>query len=759
MGIFVIFTFAAAFAAVPLTRLAGPRVAGACCALAAGGWAVYLAVIAPGVLDGTARTGSFDWVPALGIRISWYIDGLALLMGLVVSGVGSAVLLYAGGYAKRDSGGRLLALLLAFVAAMMGLVTADNVVSLFVFWEATSLLSFLLIGFNGDRADARSAAQQAGLVTGAGGLALLAGLVLMGLSGGSWELSELRADGWRADGALGMSALCLVALGAFTKSAQFPFHFWLPNAMVAPSPVSAYLHSAAMVKAGVFVLARVFPHFEGLLLWEALLMSAGGTTAVLGGWFAIRHSDMKAILAYTTISLLGTLVFLLGIGTSSAVKAACVLLLGHALYKSSLFLAVGAVEHATGTRDVRELRGLARALPWTTAALALGGLSLAGLPPALGYVGKETLLAAAEANRTSMVLAVAGATGVFSLLAAWMVTLRVGAGSPSPAAERAHPLQREVVVAPLALAGAGLALGIAAPVLEPLVRSCATAITGYPVEVQLGLIPVSATVGIASVAIIVVGLTIAFAAGSRLLPMVQPGWPRAGDLGYRLALDNAQAGARFITERVQNGMLPSYVLTILVVTLALAGTAFVTGGGMTAPRDLASIRFHEGLISLVVLSAAGVAALTRSHMAGVAALGTVGIGIAVLYGMLGAPDLAMTQLLIETVTVVLFVYVFSRLPGLRELSSVRRRTRDAVFAGICGLFVMALTWTVAGTSGDRPVAEYFARVSYSEAFGRNVVNVIIVDFRALDTLAEITVLAVAAVGVLALLNFGRGKLS
>ena len=756
MGLFILLTFAAAFAAVPLTRLAGPRVAGLFCASVAGSWAAYLTIIASGVIDGDAVAGAIRWAPSLDVQLSWYVDGLSLLMALVVSGVGGLVLLYAGGYAKRESGGRLLGLLLAFVAAMLGLVTADNLIALFIFWEITSLLSFLLIGFDGERADARTAAQQAALVTGAGGLVLLAGLVLIGLDGGSWELSELRASGWRGDGAIGMSALALVAVGAFTKSAQFPFHFWLPNAMVAPSPVSAYLHSAAMVKAGVFVLARFFPHFEGLLLWETLLMTSGGVTAVLGAWFAIRHSDMKAILAYTTVSMLGVLVFLLGLGTPAAVKAALVVLLAHALYKSALFLAVGAVDHATGTRDVRRLQGLTRAMPWTAAGLALAGLSLAGLPPTLGYVGKETLLAAAESRDGILVLAVAGTTGLLSILAAWLVVVRPLAAAPSAAASHAHGLNWELKAAPVVLAGAGILAGLAVPLLEPLIRAGSDATAGSPVKVSLGLIPATSTVAIASVAIIATGLGLAFTASGRL-PATRPAWPALGVAGYKQALERTQAVARLAVTTTQSGSLSTYLLTTLGVTLGLAGIAFAGGGALVAPGGLESVRFYEGLVAVVILAAAAVAAVTRSHMAAVASLGAVGLGISVFYGFTGAPDLAMTQLLVETVTVVLFVYVFSRLPQRRVLSSSRRRVRDAFFAGAGGLLVMSLTWTVADANGARPLADYFGVASYPEAFGRNVVNVIIVDFRALDTLGEITVLAAAALGVLALLSFGRRK--
>ncbi|MFB3140368.1 MAG: proton-conducting transporter membrane subunit, partial [Candidatus Acidiferrales bacterium] len=352
---------------------------------------VYFAGQAGRVAAGEVLAVSIDWVPSLGIALSFYLDGLSLLFALLISGIGALVVVYAGGYlAGHAHLGRFYAFLLMFLASMLGLVLANNVITLFVFWELTSVSSYLLIGFEHEREAARQAALQALLVTGLGGLALLAGLLLLGQAGGSMELSELLTRGEAIQAhPFYAPILLLILAGAFTKSAQFPFHFWLPSAMEAPTPVSAYLHSATMVKAGIYLLARFNPVLGGTELWFYIVTAAGAATMLVGAYLAFQQSDLKRILAYSTMSALGMMVLLLGLGTELAVKAAIVSILVHALYKGALFLVAGAVEHETGTRDVDRLGGLRRAMPITAAAAALAALSMAGLPPLFGFIGKE----------------------------------------------------------------------------------------------------------------------------------------------------------------------------------------------------------------------------------------------------------------------------------------------------------------------------------------------------------------------------------
>lgn len=757
MGVAVLATLAFAVFAYWPARRAG-AIAGWVAAAAAAAWFGWLLAAAPGIVNGEPLSGSFTWVPGLAIDFAWRVDGLALVMSLIIAGVGALVLAYAGAYAEGVKRAKLLSLLLAFVAAMLGLAIADNLLSLFVFWETTSLLSFLLIGIDHEKAESRRSAQQALLITGGGGLALLGGLILLGATSGSWEISALLESGYKASGDAGAAALCLIALGAFTKSAQFPFHVWLPNAMVAPSPVSAYLHSAAMVKAGVFVLARLQPVFSDLALWEALLVPVGAITAVLGAWFALRHTDMKKVFAYTTISALGVLVLLLGIGTSSGAKATVVFLMGHSLYKAALFMAAGAVDHSTGTRDLSQLSGLRQRLPGVSFALVLAGLSLAGLPPFLGYLGKETLLAATiDAGTGSTILtAAAVVVGVLSMVIAAVSCARPVFSRP-PAHHHDHTPPWPLWAAPAALAVAGLGLGAAGPLLETFVASAAEPLVAKPVDVKLGLIPAEASVGILSVVTIGLGAVLAAGTVARRVSLAGPRFVELSERVYDASVDGLLGGARGMTRVVQSGSLPRYLLVIIVTAIGLVGVPLLVGGAIYFPDGMGEARRYEVVIGLVILAGALVAAVFRPGIAAAAALGVVGLGIAVLYAFLGAPDLAMTQVLIETLTVVLFVFVFSRFPQVRRMSHPAVRVRDIAVALCAGTMVTLLVWSVGSSEGPRPLTRYFSEASYPLAFGKNVVNVILVDFRALDTLGEITVLAVAASGVIALLRLGRGR--
>ena len=352
---------------------------------------VWLLSLQPSIAAGQNIQGRWAWAPSLDIYFSYQIDGLSLLFGLLISGIGALVFVYASGYLAGDRYlGRFYAYLLLFMGAMLGLVFSRNLLMLFIFWELTSITSYLLIGYKHAYASSRAAALQALLVTGGGGLALLAGLLLLGQVGGSLEIGVLAAQRRQIQAdALYLPIVLLVLAGAFTKSAQFPFHFWLPNAMAAPTPVSAYLHSATMVKAGIFLMALLTPVLGGTTLWFGLLIATGTVTMVMGAFLAWRQTDLKRILAYTTISALGTLTLLLGIGTPVALKAAMTFLLAHALYKGALFMVAGSVDHQTGTRDIERLGGLGRAMPVTAAAAILAGLSMSGLPPLTGFISKE----------------------------------------------------------------------------------------------------------------------------------------------------------------------------------------------------------------------------------------------------------------------------------------------------------------------------------------------------------------------------------
>ncbi len=755
MSIALIATVAAALLAPLLHRIVG-RWTGWVLAAVPAAWLVWLVSRANSIRDGEPLHDSIRWVPSLDIHLAFYVDGLGLLMASIVTGVGALILIYTGAYfgQKEPNIGRFYAFMFAFMAAMLGLVLADNVVTFFVFWELTSILSFFLIGFNHQSDRARASAQQALLITGGGGLALLGGLVILGVDSGHWTFSGMREAGYAgASDGLFTAALLLVVLGAFTKSAQFPFHGWLPNAMVAPTPVSAYLHSAAMVKAGIYLLARTHPTFASEDLWTALLVPAGGVTMILGGWLALRQDDMKLILAYTTVSALGTITLLLGLGDSTAAKAAVVFLASHALYKGALFMSAGAVDKVTGTRDVTVLRGLGRKVPLLSIAIVVAAVSMAGLPPVLGYYAKETLLAAAiHADASAIITTFAVLGGVLSFAAAALLTIKPLTGSPVP-----HPAPGRATVGlwlgPLLLAAAGLVFGVVPALgVDWFFEPAAAATYGASVVVELHLIPDETSVLLLS------ALTIGAGAMLSWLLLSHPGLRKTGsvpplaDLSFDASLYGLNWFSRGFTTLVQSGNLRLYLVTTMGVAIGLAGTVAVVQDAFVRPPSANDARFYEyALCGLILLGAIGAAGI-GSRMGAVAALGVMGYGIALVYVFYGAPDLAMTQILVETLTVLLFVFVFLRLPTPRIRSSRSTFYRDAIIALAVGAFMTAVTWAVLAEDPPRKLAQFFGESAYPLAQGRNVVNTILVDFRALDTLGEIIVLAVAGFGVIALLR-------
>ncbi|MCS7222068.1 MAG: Na(+)/H(+) antiporter subunit A, partial [Anaerolineae bacterium] len=465
------------------------------------GLTVFFARYLLEVRASSALIVSYPWVPSLGVNLSFYIDGLSLLFALLISGIGALVVIYAGGYlAGKPQLGRFYVIVLMFMASMLGLVLAGNLITLFVFWELTSLTSYLLIGFDHEREQARAAALQALLVTGGGGLALLAGLVLLGQVGGSLELASLLENGTLVrDHPLYLPILVLILLGAFTKSAQAPFHFWLPNAMEAPTPVSAYLHSATMVKAGVYLLARLSPVLGGTEAWHYLVTGAGTVTMLLGAGLALLQTDLKRILAYSTVSALGALVLLLGLGTVLSVKAATLFLLAHALYKGALFLVAGAVDHETGTRDVRRLGNLARAMPFTAFAAGLAALSMAGLPPMLGFINKELLYEAKlQAPRAAPLVTGAGVlANVFLVAVAGIVGLAPFLRRRANLPKKPHEAPPAMLLGPLFLGGLSLLCGlfpdtIADTLLLAAVRAVRPEVTLLQLKLWHGVNPVFA---------------------------------------------------------------------------------------------------------------------------------------------------------------------------------------------------------------------------------------------------------------------------
>jgi multicomponent Na+:H+ antiporter subunit A len=756
MLVAVLSGFAASLAAPWFHRIARAA-AGWLLALLPLGLMIYFGRFVESIAAGHVVVVSHDWVPSLGIKLSFLIDGLSLLFAFLISGIGALIFIYAAAYLHGHAQlGRFYSYILIFMASMLGLVLANNLIALYVFWELTSISSYFLIGFEHNRESARAAALQALLVTGAGGLALLAGVLLLGKAGGSLEISSLLENGERVrTDALYAPILFLVFAGAFTKSAQVPFHFWLPSAMEAPTPVSAYLHSATMVKAGVYLLARLSPVLGGTEMWTYALTAAGAITMVAGAYFALMQADLKRMLAYLTVSALGMLILFIGVGTSQAVAAAIVFLLAHALYKGALFLVTGIVDHQTGSRHVEELGGLRSAMPITATIAALAALSLAALPPTLGFIGKEMLIEAAlAANTPGLIIAMVFASIIF-VTTAGIIGIQPFFGKKLPTPNPPLEASPGLWSAPAILAVLGVIFAALPALLQrPLLRPAAEAIAREAVTLDLALwhglnLPlalsaVSLVCGLAVYAIRKPFIEIV----SRL--QITSSW--GPQHWYRLVLAGLNSLAERQTRLLQSGYLRYYLIIIIVTILALAGGKLfiaLDGATFTARFDT---QFHEWLIAGSILLAAWAAVVTKSRLAAVAALGVVGYGVALVFVFFGAPDLAMTQFMIETLTVILFVLVFYRLPRFAILSVRFAIVRDAVLTLTLGALITAIVLMGSGIQLYPKISRYFIENSLSLAHGRNIVNVILVDFRGFDTFGEITVLALAGMGVYALLK-------
>lgn len=721
---------------------------------------LYFASLIGRISAGEVIAVSHAWAPSLGINLSFYIDGLGLLMALLVSGIGTLVVIYAGGYLAGDAQiGRFYTLLLLFMGSMLGVVLADNGILIFVFWELTSITSYLLIGFKHNKAESRASALQALLVTGSGGLALLVGMLLLGQMGGSYELSVLRASGLALQQhSLYLPALVLILLGAFTKSAQFPFHFWLPSAMAAPTPVSAYLHSATMVKAGVYLLARLYALLGGTDAWFYTLAIVGALTAVTGGWLAWQHTDLKRILAYSTISALGTLVMLLAFGSEVSVKAAVLFLFVHALYKGALFMSAGAIEHETGTREVTQLGGLARLMPVTLVAVLLSAMSLSGLPPVLAFIAKELVYETTWTAEfwTYGLTAVIVLANIFLVAAAGVIVIRPFFGLAPPTVTQVHEAPPSLWLGSLLLSLAALPLALFPRLLsEAIINPAASSIANRPIVATLTLWHGITPMLILSLVTVVAGMAL-YAGHRPLRALANELDARVARIGpaqwYAWGLDGMLRFAALSTRLLQSGYLRHYVFMIVMTAVVLASYPLLAHGPIIWPVITMDVRFHEIGIAVLILGAAFMTVRVESRLSAIAGLGAVGYGIALLYVFFGAPDLAITQFSVETLIVILFVLVTYRLPLFSRLTSQQQRIRDIIISVTVGALMTVLVLAVTAVPGESPLTSYFAENSVPLAHGRNIVNVILVDFRSLDTLVEITVLATAAIGVYALLK-------
>ena len=728
--------------------------------------AAYASLISS-VSNGTPWMVQREWIPRLGVELAFRVDGLSLLFGLLISGIGVLVVIYSYGYFKtHKSHARLQWLLLAFMLAMLGLVTADNILLLFVFWELTTVTSFLLVGFDHENAKARRSALQALLVTGGGGLALLVGLIMLGNASDSYLLSEIIAKGISEGPSIAEHPhypiiLTLILLGAFTKSAQFPFHFWLPNAMAAPSPVSAYLHSATMVKAGIYLMMRLQPSLGGTDAWFYTLIAAGAITAVWSSMMALRQTDMKLMLAWTTVMALGTITMFLASDLRIAALAAVTFLLVHAFYKCALFLVIGNVDKGTGTREIHKLGSLIKHMPITSIVASLAALSMAGLPPFLGFIGKELKYegALAIADNPWLVVAAAVSANAMMVAIALSFVFRVFLGGQSAITRTPREVSVLMWAGPLLLAAAGLATGIFPDILaKTIIQPAVGEILATTTEVKLSLWHGINGPLILSIVTVALGLLMFFkfkVVGEKINTLVDT-LRVSGDNAYEYLLNGVISIAKSVTNRLQTGSLSHYLTIVLsVFVISVAATMLYQSVGIF-PSNLSPVTPLVLLIVTLMILAAIVVAFSSSRLLSICALGIVGSGVAVLFLIFGAIDVAITQLMVETLFVVLIATVLVKLPrfpiGQQQHPGRGGVARDAVIAIAAGVIMTIITLGVSLAPLDLSVTQFFEENSLTKAYGRNIVNVILVDFRALDTLGEVAVVATAAMAVIALLK-------
>ena len=736
------------------------------CALAAGlvtlSAIIILATMAPAVMAGEVIQARIDWIPSLGLNANFFLDPLGLMFAGMILGIGLLIIIYARFYlSKADPMGRFFTYLLLFQGAMLGIVLSDNVLLLLIFWELTSLSSFLLIGFWRHLPEGRQGARMALAITGAGGLSLIGGLMILGNIAGSYDLTVILQNREAIQASpLYLPALLLILGGCFTKSAQFPFHFWLPHAMAAPTPVSAYLHSATMVKAGVFMLARLWPVLAGTDAWFLIVASTGLITMIIAACIALFKDDLKGLLAYSTVSHLGFLTMLFGIGTPMAALVGVFHIINHATFKAALFMNAGIVDHEAGTRDIKRLGGLFSLMPIAGTLAVVAGLSMAGIPPLNGFISKEMMLE--EAAHTVWL----GQPWVFPVLATLGALLSVAYSlryvfhvyfgpKRDDYPKKPHDPGVGLWGPPAVLTALVVLIGLAPALFAgPLVDAVAGAVTnGAAPHVHLSLWHGLTPALFMSV--------IAVAGGALLLwrrRNIEPVWTRIGVPEAKAMFDGfvgtLAAACRRLTLKVHNESLQRY-LAFFVGTAVVVGMAgFFTADHAEGTREVIAAS-PVAIIAWVVLIAATAAVVVahRARFLSLIFISVVGSIVSLTFVFLSAPDLALTQISVEVVTILLMLLALNLLPKTSPAeSSIPRKLRDGLLAITGGLGVGAAAWAVMTRDGMQSISRFHWENSYSGGGGTNVVNVILVDFRGFDTFGEIIVLGIAALGIFALLD-------
>lgn len=713
------------------------------------------------IAAGQRVTDALAWVPSLGVELRLVLDGFSLLFALLITGIGTLVTIYATAYFSGSTPGqraRFICLILVFMTAMLGTVLSDNLIAMFVFWEATSLASFLLIGFEATKAEARRAALQSLLITAGGGLALFGGILLIGMQLGTFSLTEIsvRADELVESRYL-TAIIVLVLIGAFTKSAQFPFHFWLPQAMAAPTPASAYLHSATMVKLGVYLLARFDGVFTDVPAFGMTLVIFGMATMLIAALNAIRATGYKEVLAQSTVASLGILVMLIGLDGPIASIAVCGFILSHALYKAALFFCAGTAIHATHIHELRKLGGLARFLPLTAAAAILASLSMAGLPPFIGFIAKEYLFEAqleSSWNVLPVIIAVA-VNGVMVAVAA-VVSLRPFFNGKGKIQRVHHGETLGLLAGPLTLSLLGIVFGVAPDLMaQALIVPAATALQGAPVTVSFslwhGLTPMLAL----SAMVVTLGILLAWRWDALHTAINRARLTRRIDADriYHRCVDSLLGLARRTTAWLQNGDQRHYMLIVSVSLVLLAIYAVARIGDLSLTWSGGHLQVLPTVLLVLGLAGALVAARTQSLVTGLIGAGVFGYASALIFLMNGAPDLALTQFAVETLVLVVLMAVLVRLPTIAAPTRAKReRSVDAIVSVAFAVLVFLGLASMVTQPFDTRLSDFYAATSYLEAFGQNVVNVVIVDYRALDTLGEIAVVGFATLTVWVLLR-------
>ncbi|MBE2268271.1 MAG: DUF4040 domain-containing protein, partial [Anaerolinea sp.] len=721
---------------------------------------VWLLTYLPAVTEQGHLEIVYPWVPELGLSLAFYLDGLSLLFGLIITGVGAAILIYAGYYFEdAHEGSRFYTLILPFMSAMLALVLAGNVLTLFIAWELTSILSFLLISFYQEKDGARNGALQALIITGGGGLALLIGLLLLGTAAGSTQIADILGSEALRDHPYYVAFTVLILIGCFSKSAQFPFHFWLPGAMSAPTPASAYLHSATMVKAGIYLLLRLSPVLSETPLWQNGLLVVGLTTIALGALFALRQSDLKAALAYSTISQLGAFTALLALPHGEGMKAALVGIIAHSLYKAALFLMVGAVDHHTGTRDLNQLGALRKTMPGWAIITVLAGLSMAGFPPLLGFVAKETLLEAMLTAPLGLIIVVFSAvlTVGMALVLIWKLYFaKPPAASPLHTDAHLHHLPPALILGPAGLVIASLLTGvlvdaIVTPVIAPTLEESfhLALFSGFNFAFFLSIV--------------------AFPSGV-MVAITRPLWIRevapiqksTGAAVYRGVVGVVERTGDVLL-RAQGGKIRYYLIVIIgamVLLMSTAGLTHITGVTWSFQFNGGSDILKTALLVVALIALVG-SIIYKRHLIAALCLGVAGYSVGGVFLLEPAPDVAMVQFLVETLGTVLLIVMLAKIsaPARQRAmdnlwaSSKAGIVRDIAISAVVGVGVTIFALAaIMHRPSTPPITEWHIANTLPQLGFPDIVGGIVTDFRGMDTIIEITVFGMAGIGVFTLLT-------